>query len=601
MKAVFFVKGVDHSLNPLTRLIPKAMAPLLNRPMLEYYILQAKKAGIEDIKIILHNFPEQVERYFKDGKRLGVKISYSLEKELYGDFRCLRKIRSSLDAPFIFSDADFFTFLNWEKAVAEHKASQKMLSLVCAEFNPIKNHFEIQYDPESKKLLKINRIKKSRENEQTLLLTGLYLLEPDLLDFLDDKNINSIAQDLVSALLRKNVDINVIKTDGFFEPLSSLHYYWKLNLKLLEQGIFKEWIEGRPVKDDIIIGRGCRIKANFEEDAVGPILIGDRCEIGKEVTVRGPAIIGNNVKIDRGATITQSIILDNTYIGKMVELRDSIVAKNCYISLKNLFGTFVEENFIISDYLKEPLKVKANRLLIGLIDKTIALIGLILLLPLFLIIAILIKLDSRGSVFYVSERLKRPKFESKDKNHYQYIKEESVKYYVFRTMYENADNRLNESENKNVYKSGPYRKIENDPRVTRVGRFLRRTSLDELPLLINVLKGDLSLVGIWALPKQEAEILQAEGLRSDNLDMSEVARIRFQGRLGLAGFWQARGRSDLTAEDRALHDSFQSALISLSALEQERLGEYREVVSLRGYLRLLWETFIAVIKRKGAQ
>jgi len=577
------------------------MVPLLNRPILEYYVFQIAKAEINDIKIILHQFPEQVDHYFKDGKPWGVNISYSLEKQLLGDFRSLRKIRSFLGETFIFGDAQFFLLTDWNDVVERHKKSGKKISVVCKQFNPVKNYHAIDFDPQKNLLKTIRPIEKSVKEDKVFILTGLYVFEPEILNYLDNKSINSISKDLIPQLLKDNEPINVIEIDGIFEPLTTLHYYWELNMNLLERGSLKEWIDGKEISPGIFVGENCKTKINLKEEAVGPILIGKNAEICREVNIRGPVIIGNNVKIDRGATIDHSIILDSTYVGKMVELKDSVVAKNCYISVKALFGTFVEENFIISEYLKEPFRVKRDRFIIGLIDRVVALIALILLSPLFLIIAILIKLDSPGPVFYVSKRLKRPKLESKDENHYQFVKEEAVKYYVFRTMYTDADRRLKELETKNIYDSGPYRKIENDPRVTRIGRFLRKTSLDELPLLINVLKGDMSLVGVWALPTYEAEALQAEGLKSSDLDLSEMARVRFEGRLGLAGLWQARGRSELSAEERALHDSFQSALISLSNSVEDQLGEYREYISLKGYLKLLWETFIAVIKRKGAQ
>ncbi len=391
-----------------------------------------------------------------------------------------------------------------------------------------------------------------------------------------------------------------MQIDGIFEPLTSLHYYWELNLRLLKEQKIKEWLTAREIRPGIYTGPNCKIKTSLSENVLPPVLIGSNCRIGPDVTIKGPAIIGNNVKLDRGATVEKSIIFDNTYVGKRVAVQESVVARNCYISVKTLFGTFVEENFIIGEYWHEPLKMKIDRFLIALIDRTVALMALILLLPLFIVIAILIKLDSPGPVFYVSKRLKRPAIEKKEKNYYQYEREEAVKYYVFRTMYTNADSRWKEMAAKNKYQSGPYRKIEDDPRVTRIGKILRKTSLDELPLLFNVLKGDMSLVGIWALPVYEAEALQQEGLKVDQIDLSETAHVRFAGRLGLAGFWQARGRSELTAEERALHDSFQSALIALKTNSDE-IGEYGEYISLKGYLKLLWETFIAVLKRKGAQ
>lgn len=151
----------------------------------------------------------------------------------------------------------------------------------------------------------------------------------------------------------------------------------------------------------------------------------------------------------------------------------------------------------------------------------------------------------------------------------------------------------------NVYAEGPYFKAKDDPRITRVGKFLRKTSLDEIPLLFNVLKGDLSLVGVWGLPPEEAEELYQKGVSEDWLKLKDVAKMRFKGRLGLAGYWQSRGRSELTAEERTIHDSVQA----ITHIEEEklrnRLGDYRSD-SVKGYISLILDTVKSVIKRKGA-
>ena len=183
------------------------------------------------------------------------------------------------------------------------------------------------------------------------------------------------------------------------------------------------------------------------------------------------------------------------------------------------------------------------------------------------------------------------------------FKEKPVKYYVFRTMYIDADKRI--ANLKNKYDTGPYVKIDDDPRITKIGKILRKTSIDELPLFWNVFKGYMSLVGIWALPSYEARHLYEKGLISElensSLDLSEVAQVRFNGKPGIAGFWQARGRSNLTAEERALHDTVQSVMGNITNKDKDYLGEYTEFNSYKGYLKMLFETFKSVIKRTGAE
>jgi len=164
-------------------------------------------------------------------------------------------------------------------------------------------------------------------------------------------------------------------------------------------------------------------------------------------------------------------------------------------------------------------------------DMLVASIALLLLSPLFLLIALAIKLESKGSIFYISKRAGRG---------YRIFD-----FFKFRTMYQGADKRMGELTHLNQYNAegfGPiFFKINNDPRITRVGNFLRNTSLDELPQLVNVLLGDMSLVGNRPLPLYEAATLTTDDYAA-----------RFMAPAGITGLWQVkkRGNKDMSVEER---------------------------------------------------
>ncbi len=157
--------------------------------------------------------------------------------------------------------------------------------------------------------------------------------------------------------------------------------------------------------------------------------------------------------------------------------------------------------------------------------------ALILLSPILLLIAIAIRLESKGPVFYISKRAGKG---------YQIFN-----FYKFRTMYKDADKRVKELQHLNQYNTngdGPvFFKIDNDPRITKIGKFLRNTSIDEIPQLFNVLIGDMSLVGNRPLPLYEAASLTTD----------EWAK-RFMAPAGITGLWQIkkRGQSEMSIEER---------------------------------------------------
>ncbi|MFA6074358.1 MAG: sugar transferase [Negativicutes bacterium] len=194
--------------------------------------------------------------------------------------------------------------------------------------------------------------------------------------------------------------------------------------------------------------------------------------------------------------------------------------------------TLVNEKTIMLK-VKNNLAVKHNRMFKVLFDWIISVCGLLIFVPLFILLAIMIFIDSPGKIIFSHTRVGHNgrKFPC----------------YKFRTMALDAAGKL-----KNHLESSPDAaaewerdfKLKNDPRVTRVGRFLRATSLDELPQFLNVLKGEMSLVG--PRPIVEAEITKYQEYIADY----------YLVRPGITGWWQVHGRNDVSYEDRVQMDSW---------------------------------------------
>ena len=157
-----------------------------------------------------------------------------------------------------------------------------------------------------------------------------------------------------------------------------------------------------------------------------------------------------------------------------------------------------------------------------LIDIICSFMGLLAFSPLFIIIAIIIKFTSKGPVFFSQKRVGK------------YGREFDM--YKFRSMVVNAEE-LKEKLAAQNEMSGPMFKMKDDPRVTKVGKFIRKTSLDELPQLVNVLKGEMSLVG--PRPSLPSEVIEFE----------PWMKKRFDVKPGLTCYWQVMGRNNIDFED----------------------------------------------------
>lgn len=156
------------------------------------------------------------------------------------------------------------------------------------------------------------------------------------------------------------------------------------------------------------------------------------------------------------------------------------------------------------------------------IDIICSVLGLICLSPVLLVVAIMIKFDSKGPVIFKQKRVG--------------YKGKEFDIYKFRSMVTNAEE-LKEKLAKKNEMSGPMFKMKEDPRVTKIGRFIRKTSLDELPQLLNIIKGDMSLVGPRpSLPKEVK-------------DFAPWMMKRLDVKPGLTCIWQVSGRNDIDFED----------------------------------------------------
>jgi lipopolysaccharide/colanic/teichoic acid biosynthesis glycosyltransferase len=210
-------------------------------------------------------------------------------------------------------------------------------------------------------------------------------------------------------------------------------------------------------------------------------------------------------------------------------------------------------------------------------DVCLATLLLVLLLPLVLLIAVLIKLDSAGPVFFSHERV-GAKRERGNRQAVWVVKNFDM--HKFRSMFQNADSRVHEAYIRDFVEgrvhpgegSGGKFKLTNDPRVTRIGRLLRRTSLDELPQLFNVLKGQMSLVGPRPVPPYEVACYR------------NGEHKRLMALPGITGLWQVNGRCQVPFEEMIRMDL-----------------EYVRKASFWLDLQILFLTIPAVLSGRGAE
>lgn len=271
-----------------------------------------------------------------------------------------------------------------------------------------------------------------------------------------------------------------------------------------------------------------------------------------------------NIVIDKYKIDTIFIV---SKIDKTEEIINMCLSK--YISVYSINNSINLSNYPMEIEVIDDMPIlKLKDVFIGgfeghvkrLLDFTLSFIALIILSPLLIIIALLIKIDSPGPVFFVQNRIG--------------LNGKLFKAYKFRTMVINAEKILLKWLEENPQIRDEYlinHKLKDDPRITRVGKFLRKTSLDELPQLFNVLKGDMSLVGPRPYLVRELD------------EIRHYAKFLWRVPPGITGLWQISGRSEVDFEGRLKMDM-----------------QYISNWNIWLDLNILFKTIPAVLKKDGA-
>lgn len=334
----------------------------------------------------------------------------------------------------------------------------------------------------------------------------------------------------------------------------------------------------------IILGGGkagiITAKGLLDESHMGYKILGflddDENKIGHTIEI-------NKIKFPIIDTINNVIKVVRQYDIDIVIVAIPSLEKNKYVKLAQKIQKEIGKLLVVPDiqglallntrlsylFMEQIIFLSINNNLYSVLNKTIkrifdislTLISIPILLPVFFLIGILIKLESKGPVFFKHTRVGEGG--------------KLFKVYKFRTMYTNAEEMLNKllNENPELRKEWEqYYKLKNDPRVTKIGKFLRRTSLDELPQIFNVLLGQMSLVGPRPVIKDEL-----------NKYYKQYKEYYYLTKPGISGLWQISGRNMLSYDDRVKLDVWYVLNWSL----------WLDII-------ILFKTIGSVLKREGA-
>ncbi|MCC2643863.1 MAG: hypothetical protein K0S45_4276 [Nitrospira sp.] len=521
--------------------------PVGHELLIDHLLSAMKRQGVREVAIVTCEQDLHVrELVCRAGRAHDMNVLWRTEALYRGTAGSLQTVEDFLDTPtFLGIHANiYFSDVDLSTALKAHEEQRAGITLVTQRMGSDEELESIEVDPNGL-VSRVNILHSSRNRRSQLTPCGLYLFDRDVLSLVPRDEYFDVKEQLVPLARSRGRSIRAHQIAGGVRTITGPEDVFWLNREILLKDIqYGMRGDGRPGSmDEIIIGENSDISPR--SFLLGPLVIGPNCVIEDYVQLIGPAVIGSTSHLEKGSLVRESVLRSGTRVQVNARVEYCVVAGDETVPEGMRLRSTVWSNAKPSMHERGTAAVQVHSsrmlqrarrssaqprpraqwgtgrrsaygLLKSLFDLAGAGTGLILAGPLMLLIALAIKLDSPGPVIFSQKRCGKGGKE--------------FRMHKFRTMVPDAEQRQKDLRGHNDV-DGPMFKLEEDPRITRMGKILRKTSLDELPQLLNVLRGEMSLVG----PRP---------LAYDEMKFCPTWRdVRLSVHPGLTGLWQVTARN----------------------------------------------------------
>lgn len=353
MKAVIMAGGFGTRLRPLTYNIPKPMAPVFNKPMMEHIILLLKKYGIRDVNALLYFQPHIITDYFKDGKKWGINLRYVQAESDFGTAGSVKNAEEFLNERFIIISGDVLTDFDLNKIIEFHekKGAEATIGLI---HHPNPLQFGVVITGRGGKITRFLEKPSWGQVFSDTINTGIYILEPEVLQRIPPGEEFDFSKDLFPAMLRAGAPLYGYVAKGYWKDIGNLNEYQLANSDALKQKV-KLNMEEYDRQDGIWIHKTAQIDPTAKIQA--PSVIGPHCRIKEEVSIKN-SVIGAHCKIENHSRIQDSVLWDYTKVDEQANLTKDVVGYRSHVGK----SVYISENCFISDEVEigAQATVKAN-------------------------------------------------------------------------------------------------------------------------------------------------------------------------------------------------------------------------------------------------
>lgn len=341
MKALFLAGGLGTRLRPITNDLPKPMVPILGKPLLEMNIETLKKHGVDEIILSTCYKPHKIEKYFGDGRNLGVKISYISEDVPLGTGGAIKNAQDFFNDTFLVFNSDILSDIDISEMIRFHKEKRGLATIAVTQVDNSSAYGVIEHD-EKGFITAFKEKPQPHESSSNLINAGVYIFEPQLLNEIPDGRAVSIERETYPQILQKGFKIAVYNKCSYWLDLGTPEKYIKAHKDILNGSLLFSNYNFK--KNMQYISKTAKISHNAR--IVGPVYIGDNVEVGPFAVVGPETVLCDASSVGMGAKVIGSVVWDHVHVGGGASVVNSVVMSNCRVDRNSeKYNAVLTENF----------------------------------------------------------------------------------------------------------------------------------------------------------------------------------------------------------------------------------------------------------------
>ena len=287
------------------------MALVGNRPWLEHLLLHYKEQGVNEFVIAVKHYRELIESYLGDGSKYGVRIDYSVEKELLGTAGAIKNAERLLSDRFVVVNADIIHQVNLTAALRYHEEHGGAVTICLTEVED-PSHYGVVEQTDGGRIVRFTEKPKKEEAPSNRINAGIYIMERRALDFVPAGKVVSIEKETFPLLIDNGSGVYGHPIGGYWMDMGTKERYRQLHWDLLDRR-FPLRIDGKEMEDKSI-WLGANVRVGHGVPFIPPVMIGDDVTIGDRAIIGPYAVVGKGSRIGKQVRLANSILWDRCKI-----------------------------------------------------------------------------------------------------------------------------------------------------------------------------------------------------------------------------------------------------------------------------------------------